>query len=146
MNYFKEAERVLINRKSLDRSILNLYRRKDRLIDSGAPQGITGLDPAKPYVSGGAVNDTMSDCLDLIEVNKEIKVTEAKIKEIDDVIAQLKEESKKVITLWYVEMQTKEQMLGDLHFASFSTLYETRNKAVGEFAILYFGASALDAI
>lgn len=146
MNYFKEAERVLSNRKSLDHSLLNLYRRKERLVNSGAPQGVTGLDPAKPYVAGGAVNDTMTDCLDLIEVNKEIKITEAKIKEIDDIIGQLKENSKKVLTLWYIDMRTKEQMLCDLHFASFSTLYDNRNKAIGEFAILYFGAPALDAI
>lgn len=146
MNYFKEAEHVLSSRKNLDRSLLNLYRRKERLVDSGAPQGLTGLDPAKPYVTGGAVNDTMTDCLDLMEINKEIKVTEAKIKEIDDVIGQLKEDSKKVLTLWYIDLRTKEEMLGEFHVSSFSTLYDSRNKAIGAFAILYFGAPALDAI
>lgn len=146
MNYFKEAERVLSNRKGLDSSILNLYRRKERLIDSGAPQGITGLDPAKPYVSGGTVNDTMSDCLDLIEVNKEIKITEAKIKEIDDVVDQLSDENKKILKLWYVDVKSKEDICDILHFESRTSLYGIRNKAIGQFAVLYFGAAALDAI
>lgn len=146
MNYFKEAERILSNRKTIDRSLQNLKRRRDRLVDSGAPQGVTAIDPAKPYVSGGMLEDTMTECLDLMQVNKEIKITEEKIKEIDAVISQLKPENKKILTLWYKDLRTKEQMLDDLHFSSFSTLYDNRNRAIGEFAILYFGAPALDAI
>lgn len=146
MNYFKEAEHVLANRKNLDRSLLNLYRRKDRLLDSGAPRELDGMDPSKPYVDGGTVNNTMQDCLDLNEVIKEIKITEAKIKEIDDIIGQLQEERRKILTLWYIDLHTKEQLLNDLHFASISTLYDNRNRAIGEFSILYFGAQALDAI
>lgn len=146
MNYFKEAEKVLVNRKNLDRSLLNLYRRKDRLVDSGVPSALTGLDPAKPYVSGGAVNNTMNDCLDLIEIQKEIKITEAKIKEIDDVIGQLKEEHKNILSLWYIDCKTKDEMCGILHYATRKSLYDIRNPAIGEFAVLYFGALALDAI
>ena len=145
MNYFKEAEHVLSSRKNLDRSLLNLYRRKERLIDSGTPKGRTGLDPAKPYVTGGAVNDTMMDCLDLVEVNKEIKVTEVKIKEIDDVIGQLSDDGKTVLSLWYIESITKDEMCEKLHYASRKTLYDRRNRAIGEFAILYFGALGIDA-
>lgn len=145
MNYFKEAEHVLSNRKNLDRSLLNLYRRQERLIDSGAPQGLTGLDPAKPYVTGGAVNNTMTDCLDLVEINKEIKVTEAKIKEISDVIGQLSDDGKMVLSLWYIDGITKDEMCEKLHYASRKSLYDRRNRAIGEFAVLYFGAWGLDA-
>lgn len=145
MNYFKEAEHVLSSRKNLDRSLLNLYRRKERLIDSGAPQGLTGLDPAKPYVTGGTVNDTMTDCLDLVEISKDIKVTEAKIKEVDDVIGQLGDENKRILKLWYIDLKNKDEMCGILHYESRSTLYDKRNRAIGEFAVLYYGAAALDA-
>lgn len=146
MNYFKEAEHVLSNRKNLDRSLLNLYRRKERLLDSGAPKDISGLDPAKPYVSGGMVTDTMTECLDLNEVIRDIKITEAKIKEIDDVIEQLKPESKAILATWYIDLKSKEEMCSALHYESRSTLYDKRNRAIGEFAILYFGAPALNAI
>lgn len=145
MNYFKEAEHVLSSRKALDRSLLNLYRRKERLIDSGAPQRVTGLDPAKPYVTGGAVDDTMHDCLDLVEVNKEIKITEAKIKEIDNVIGQLNDDGKSILSLWYIDGITKDEMCEKLHYASRKSLYDHRNRAIGEFAVLYFGAAGLDA-
>ena len=146
MNYFREAQTVLSNRKKLEQSLKNLNHRKNRLIDSGAPQELTGLDPAKAYVSGGTVNDTMADCLDLIQINKEIKITETKIKEIDDVIQQLQEENKKVLTLWYIDLKGKEEMCDILHIASRSTLYDSRNKAIGEFSLLYFGGAALNSI
>lgn len=145
MNYFKEAEHVLSSRKALDRSLLNLYRRKERLIDSGAPQEITGLDPAKPYVTGGTVNDTMTDCLDLVEINKEIKITEAKVNEIDDIIGQVSDEGKGILSLWYIDGITKDEMCEKLHYASRKSLYDHRNRAIGEFAVLYFGAVGLDA-
>ena len=146
MNYFKEAEHVLSNRKNLEQSLLNLNHRKERLIDSGVPPQLNGLDPAKPYVTGGAVNDTMTDCLDLIEINKEIKITEAKIKEIDSVIGQLNDENKKILMLWYIGLESKEEICAVLHYESRSTLYDKRNRAIGEFAVLYYGAAALDAI
>ena len=146
MNYFKEAEHVLSSRKNLEQSLLNLHHRKERLIDSGVPPKLNGLDPAKPYVTGGAINDTMADCLDLIEINKEIKVTEAKIKEIDSVIGQLNDENKNILMLWYIGLKSKEEICADLHYESRSTLYDKRNRAIGEFAVLYYGAAALDAI
>lgn len=146
MNYFKEAEKVLSNRKNLDRSLLNLYRRKDRLVDSGVPPKLSALDPSKPYTNGGAVNDAMTDCLDLVEVQKEIAITKAKIDEIDDVIGQLQEDHKKVLRLWYIEIKSKEEMCDIMRFESRTSLYDIRNRAIGQFAILYFGAPALDAI
>lgn len=146
MNYFKEAEHVLSSRKILDRSLLNLYRRQNRLIDSGVPHEVTGLDPAKPYVSGGMVNNAMTDCLDLIEIQKEIKITEAKIKEIDDVIGQLQGEDQATLKAWYIDLKSKDEICMDMHYESRSTLYDKRNRAIGEFAILYYGAPALDAI
>ncbi len=115
------------------------------MIDSGAPQKITGLDPAKPYVTGGIVNNTMTDCLDLVETNKEIKITEAKIKEIDDVIGQVNDDGRNVLSLWYIESITKDEMCEKLHYASRKSLYDHRNRAIGEFAVLYFGAAGLDA-
>lgn len=145
MNYFKEAEHVLSNRKNLEQSLRNLNHRKERLIDSGVPPKLNGLDPAKPYVTGGAVNNTMKDFLDLIELNKEIKVTEAKIKEIDSVIGQLNNDGKTVLSLWYINGITKDKMCEKLHYASRKSLYDSRNRAIGEFAILYFGALGLDA-
>ena len=145
MNYFREAQTVLSNRKKLESSLKNLSCRKNRLIDSGVPQGLTGLDPAKPYVSGGAVNDTMADCLDLIQINKEVAITKAKIKEIDDVIGQLSKDKKDLLNLWYIDYKTKDEICESLHYASRKSLYDHRNRAIGEFAILYFGASGLNA-
>lgn len=146
MNYFKEAEKNLSNRKNLGKALRNLYKRQNRLLSSGAPKPPTAIDPAKPYVSGGMVNDTMTDCLDLVEVQKEIAITKAKIKEIDDVIKQLPEESKKILSLWYIEEKDKDDMCEIFHCATRQTLYDKRNKAIGEFAVLSFGAPALYAI
>lgn len=143
MNYFKEAERVLMSRRNLERSLENLNRRLQHTIRNGAPHEIGGIDYSKPYAKESAVNDTMKDCLDVIEIKKEIADTETEIKMIDDVISQLSEKSKQVLTFWYVEGKTKDEIREALGKDGSTTIYSTRNKAIGEFAVLYFGAGAL---
>jgi hypothetical protein len=146
MNYFKEAENVLYHRSKLQKALINLGHRRERLIYDGAPKDITGLDPSKQYVSGGSMNDTMSACLDLVEIQKNIRTTESEIKEIDDVLHQLSSEDCELLSLWYIDGLTKDEICAELHFATRKSLYDKRNKAIGEFAILYYGAPALSVI
>lgn len=146
MNYFKEAERVLTHRNSLDKALENLISRRAHLMSKGAPHDIGGMDYSQPYVEAGTVNDTMQDCLDLIEVQKEIASTQAEIKLIDSVIDQLTAQSKKLVILWYIQAKPKEQIREELERESSTTIYTMRNKAVGEFALLYFGAGAMSSV
>lgn len=143
MNYFKEAERVLMSRRNLERSITNLKRRLAHIVNSGTPRDIGGMDYSQPYAKESMVNDTMKDCLEIVETKKEIATTREEIDLIDDVINQLSEKSKKVISLWYVEEKTKDEIREALKSEGSSTIYSMRNKAIGEFAVLYFGAGAL---
>ena len=143
MNYFKEAERILMSRRTLERSLNNLRRRLQHTMRNGAPHDISGIDYSQPYAKESAVNDTMKDYLDIIEIKNEIKTTESEIKFIDDVISQLSEQSKKVLNLWYVEKKTKDEIRETLEKDGSTTIYSMRNKAIGEFALLYFGAGAL---
>ena len=143
MNYFKEAERTLMNRRNLERSIENLHKRLAHIVNSGTPRPIGGMDYSQPYAKESMINDTMKDCLEVVEIKKEISDTEEEIKLIDDVIDQLSEKSKKVISLWYVEEKTKDEIREALENEGNTTIYSIRNKAIGEFAVLYFGAGAL---
>lgn len=143
MNYFKEAERILSSRSKLDKALQNLEARKNRLIQSGAPREINGMDYAKAYTKTNFVNDTLQDYLDLIEVEKEIKVTTQKVDEIDNIVGQLSKLNEKIITLWYIEKKSKEEIAKIIDVFSNTTAYNLRNKAVSEFTLLYFGAVAL---
>ena len=60
--------------------------------------------------------------------------------------AQVKDEYKKLVILWYLEKKPKETVMEELYIQSLSTVYDLRNRAVAEFALLYFGGSALGSI
>jgi len=143
LNYFKEAERVLMSRRNLERSVTNMDQRLAHIVNNGRPRDIGGMDYSQPYAKESAVNDTMTDCLEIVQIKKEIAATKEEIKIIDNVIDQLSEKSKKVISLWYVIGKTKDEIREALESEGNTTIYNMRNKAIGEFAILYFGAGAL---
>lgn len=146
MNYYKEAEDVLYNRKKLGQALVNLKRRRDRLLHSGAPTDIRGMDYTRPRVNGGMLSNTMQDCLDLIEINRDITNTEEKIREVDDVLHQLSDNDCELLMMWYIDGLPKEQICMELNYSSRHTIYDHKNQAVGQFAVLYFGAPAMNSV
>ncbi|HAN20412.1 MAG: hypothetical protein A2Y15_08650 [Clostridiales bacterium GWF2_36_10] len=146
MNYFKAAEQDLSSIPVLKRSLENLKKRKERLLNSGCPSENVIIDYTKPYVDSSFVNETLNDLIQLSQVNKEIANTEAKIAEFDDVINQLDKEHKTIITMWYIEKQSKEAIADKMHFQKRDSIYSLRNKAVAQYALLYYGANALNSI
>ena len=143
INYFDAAENTLRGRGFLDSALKNLERRKERIVQHGSPAGYPSPDFSKPYASTSAVNDTLAECL---EVVREIKATEEKIQEIDAVISQLGEAERDIIRLWYIERKSKEEIAAAVNYASATSVYDLRNKAVAEFALRYFGAGALPSV
>ena len=102
MNYFKAAEQVLSSVPTLKRALENLERRKTQLIESGAPRELGAVDYSKPFTDSHYVSDTLSKLLELSECTKNIAETQRELNYIDSNIAQLSEEHKKIILLWYV--------------------------------------------
>lgn len=143
INYFGAAEDTLRARGYLETAIKNLERRKERIIAHGGPAGYPSPDFSKPYASTSAVNDTLAECLELAEVAREIAVTREKIREIDEVLAQMDAEEREVIRLWYIERKSKEEIAEAVNYASTRSIYDLRNTAVAQFALLYFGAGAI---
>ncbi|MGN1111801.1 MAG: DUF1492 domain-containing protein [Acutalibacteraceae bacterium] len=146
MNYFKAAEQVLSSVPLLSRALENLKRRQERLLSDGKPQKPKTIDFNKPFTDTGYANDTLNELLAFSECSKNITETNKKIDEITDIIEQLSPEQKKLLKLWYIEKRPKEAIMSELHIESLATVYNLRNKAVAEFALLYFGASALSSI
>lgn len=143
INYFKAAERVLSNRGTLERALVNLERRRERVIQRSAPKGIQSTDYSRPYVSGGGANDALADCLEIAEINREIDNTRETVEEIDRVLAQLDKADADLLRAWYIEGKPKEEIAASLAYSSKTSVYDLRNKAVAAFAILYFGADAM---
>lgn len=146
MNYFKAAEQVLSSVPALERALENLQHRRDRLIESGAPREPGAIDYSKPFTDSHYVSDTLNELLELTECSRNIAETQRKLAEIKGIIDQLKDEYKKLVVLWYLEKKPKEAVMEELYIQSLSTVYDLRNHAVTEFALLYFGGSALGSI
>lgn len=143
INYFKAAERALSERGNLERALVNLEKRKERAIRRGAPKDVKAIDYSSVYVSGGGANDALADCLELIEIRREIEETREEIEHIDAVLGQLAPADEAILRAWYVERLSKEEVAERINYSSSSTIYDLRNKAVAAFAVLYFGAGAL---
>ena len=146
MNYFKAAEQVLGSIPTLKKALENLQKREQRLIEQGKPREPGAIDYNKPFTDSHYVSDTLNELLELSECSKNIAETQHKLAELENIIDQLNEEYKKVVVLWYVEKRSKEAIMEELYVESLTTVYNLRNKAVAEFALLYYGASALPSI
>jgi len=146
MNYFKAAEQVLGSIPTLKKALENLQKREQRLIEQGKPREHGAIDYNKPFTDSHYVSDTLNELLELSECSKNIAETQRKLAELENIIDQLNEEYKKVVVLWYVEKRSKEAIMEELYVESLTTVYNLRNKAVAEFALLYYGASALPSI
>lgn len=146
MNYFKAAEQVLASVPVLERANENLKRREARLIASGAPREPGAIDYSKPFTDSHYVSDTLNELLELSECSKNIAINEDALNYIYGIVEQLQDEHKKLVRLWYFEKKPKEAVMEAMYIESLSTVYNLRNKAVAEFALLYYGASALPSI
>lgn len=146
MNYFKAAEQVLLSVRTLEQSIENLERRKKRLIEDGTPHGMSKTDLNKPFTDTHYVNETLNEALELKECSNNLHKTRDKVSEIKGIIEQLQPEHKELVNLWYIERRSKERIMELMHIDSLSTIYNLRNKAVAEFALLYYGSEALASI
>lgn len=146
INYFKAAERTLSARTDFDRALENLRARREGLVNRGRPQGVRTTDAARPYVSGGGVNDAVSDLVELAEIDREIQATVDAAQAVDRVLTQLPREEAAILQAWYIDRATKENVAARLNYSSTSTIYALRNKAVSNFAVLYFGAGALASV
>ncbi len=146
MNYFKAAEQVLASVPTLKTALENLERREKHLLESGAPQELGAIDYSKPFTNSHYVSDTLNELLELAECRRNIAETKKAITEIETIIGQLDDEHKKLVILWYIEKRSKEEILEEMFIESLTTIYNLRNRAVAEFALLYYGASALPSI
>ena len=142
INYFDAAENTLRARGMLETALGNLERKKERILRYGAPSEYPSADMSKPYTSSKVVNDTLTECVELAEVVREITITREKIEEIDRALGQLDGDDARILRLWYIERKSKEEITESVSYSSRTSVYDLRNKAVANFALLYFGAGA----
>ena len=144
MDYFAECENMLKNFNMLKNARDNLIKRRQRLEASGAPKDIQSFDFTKPYVSGSFVNDTYKQLFEYGEVCRQLKETADKIEEIEYIVSQLPDESKNVIQLLFFDGVTNSEAAEALNCWSVTTVYKKKNVAIRDFALLYYGAAALN--
>lgn len=143
INYFKAAERVLSERGRLELALDNLKKRRERVLGRSSPRDISATDYSALYTSGGRANDALNSCLEIAELSREISDTEGMIAEIDSVLGQMERAEAKLLRLWYIDRQSKEEIAAEMAYSSKASVYDMRNRAVAAFAVLYFGAGAI---
>ena len=146
MNYFKAAEQLLGSVPTLKKALTNLQKREQRLIDQGKPREPGAIDYNKPFTDSHYASDTLNELLELSECSRNIAETQRTLSEIEGIIDQVPAEHKKLVVLWYIEKHSKEAIMEEMYIESLTTVYNLRNRAVAEFALLYYGAAAIPSI
>ena len=144
MNFFKEAEEILNNYPKLVTALSNLKKRKVRLLQKNAPSSVISAGLLKLSTDSVHVTDTIGEMVELANTVANISITENKVEEIEMLISKLSKEERNIIKFWYFEKLSKDEILIKLNMTNKSSLYKKRNKAVGDFAVFYYGAAALN--
>lgn len=134
IDYFKEAEKLLIELPTLKKSISNLQDRKCMLARYAVEPPLQGGKKQR-----AALNDSESMWLEYKQTLKQIEYTHGLINHIEQILNQLDSEERLILKFWYIEHRPKEQILETMHIESLTTLYNIKNKAVRRFAMLFYG-------
>lgn len=151
MNYIKEAEDILKNHRKLKDSINNLEKRKNNIINKNAPGTLQTIDYSKPAIQKqNYSNDTITQICEFMQINNDIKETEAELEIVDNILKQIKQEDEileRFLKLKYIEKpkDNLSKISKELGYSEDSnhTIYNIKNKALREFAIRYFGGNAI---
>lgn len=151
MNYIKEAEDILKNHRKLKDSINNLEKRKNNIINKSAPGTLQTIDYSKPAIQKqNYSDDTITQICEIMQINNDIKETEAELEIVDNILKQIKQEDEileRFLKLKYIEKpkDNLSKISKELGYSEDSnhTIYDIKNKALREFAIRYFGGNAI---
>lgn len=143
MNYYEAAEKILLSVPLLEKSLENLYRRSGEISEDVTINAKQTINACK---NESEINRFLDAAILPHETERNITATEKKLEEIKHIVQQLDNEQAEFIKLKYFEQRRNEYILTALHYESFTTLYKIRRRAVGNFALLYFGASALPSV
>lgn len=142
INYFKAAEADVASLPKLKRALQLLTKKRIRIIEEGSPTDPSAIDYSKPYTDTHFVNDTLNDLLELAEMNRAIEKTERKIAEIEEILSELTKEQREVLTLFYIECFSADRIAEKIFVESEKTVYNIRNRAIAEYALLAYGVPA----
>jgi hypothetical protein len=134
IDFFKESEKLLTELPTLRRAVDNLIARKSDLAKMAKGK------PAENKRKNAALDTNEKIYLEHCLTGRQIGFTKTTIAGIESALEQLGSEDRAILTLWYIDRKSKEQILEDMHVESLSTLYSLRNRAVKRFTMLYFGA------
>lgn len=151
MNYIKEAEEILKNHRKLNDSIVNLEDRKRQVLFKSKPKEPAAIDYSKPNIQKQSYSDdTINQICEITQINNQIKETEADMEIVRNILKQIKEENEvleKFLVLKYIKKpkENLNKISKELGYSEESnhTIYDIKNKALREFAIRYFGSSAI---
>lgn len=150
MNYIREAEEVLKSYRALELSIGNIRRNLNHLEDLKGPKGLRAACYDVTGIKGSSKEDDLLDDLFKYSVYNEcLKITIDKIQTIDDILEQITEMPdteefyQKLLRLFYIEKIPVNEILEELGYSHHKSLYKHKEKAIRQFAILYFGFPAV---
>lgn len=146
-DYLKKAEMVLENYKLLRESLEHIDHRIRKLSKMGAPKEITAIDISA--VSGTGRMTTEAILNEIAEKQNEREATVQAIQDIEQALTVISERKdcrdyRKLLIMWYVDELDKEKIINILGYSSRQSIYSRRNKALDKFAVVFFGAKAMN--
>lgn len=142
INYFKAAEDDISSLPKLKRSLQLLTKRRLKIIEEGSPTEPNAIDYSKPYIDAHFVNNTLNEILEIAETNRAIAKTERRIAEVEEILAELTKEQREVLTMFYIDRFSADKIAKKIFVESGKTVYNIRNRAVAEYALIAYGAPA----
>ena len=142
INYFKAVEADISSLPKLRRSLDFLRRKQKRIIESNAPSVPGAIDYSKAYTDSHFVNDTLNEVLELSQTRQAISSTTRHIEEIEEILNALTDEQRAVLTLFYIDRIPSKEIARQIFVESEKTVYNLRNKAIAEYALIAYGAEA----
>ncbi len=151
LDYIKESETILKNCRKLLIAIKNLEARRSELLKKGGPKELKAQSYSKPSIQKfNYSEDTFNQMCEVADLNNQIKETKREVILVNKILKQIKKEDEQLynfIKIKYIKepkisMSSIAEKLGYSPDSN-DTIYKIKERALKEFAILYFGVNAL---
>lgn len=146
MTYYQATEAILYSYSKIERYIRDLET-KIKEIEKDEWSNIKSMQYDKIMVKVFGIaritEDTVLAKLELVEeIKKEIVKNKKFIRDIENIINELTKEEKQLIKILYLKNTDKEKAMRILNLKK-DKFYRTKNSAVKEFSVAWFGVKAL---
>jgi len=151
MNYIQEAENLLLHYNDLYKSLGNIEKQINQLVDLSRPKELSAITLNMTGVNVGKIDDTFNMLYKLQNLRECREKTIVEFDKINEVLEDISSEKGcdlhgKVLKMWYVDKLPKDDIAEMIGYSTKRSVYDIRDKAIRKFAVVMFGIKALETL